>query len=95
MAEFRDRLEWADIWMAMLAVLVLFLASTIGYALFQDHSVQFYYISDHGINGGRNGYCIDGYRYWWANDTGVFCSDDVEKSITVLKQLNDGMTHKK
>lgn len=63
--------------------------------MFQDHRIQFYYMSSNGSGQGHNGYCIDGYRYWWANDFGVFCTDDVEKAITVLKQMNDGMAVKK
>jgi hypothetical protein len=83
--------EWSDTWLAILAFAAVALASLGTYAAFQDHTVRFYYMSDHGSMAGRSGYCIDGYREWYANDSGVFCSDEIQKTVTVLKELNDGL----
>lgn len=84
-------LDWMDIWGALLVLIVVALLSLGGYAIFQDHSIRFYYMSSQGSGMGRNGYCIDGYREWYSNDQGVFCSDDINKSIAVLKELNSGI----
>lgn len=84
--------DWMDIWAAIGTITVLGLLSFGGYAAVQDHSIRYYYLSDHGITQGRNGYCIDGYREWYMNDTGVFCSDDIQKTISVVKQMNDALT---
>lgn len=86
---------WSDFWLGLLSLFAVAVASLFGYATFQDHSVQFYYVSSHGMASGRNGYCIDGYRNWWANDSGVFCSDDVQKTVAVLKELNDALALRK
>ncbi len=83
--------EWSDTFLGFLAIVVLLCFGGVGiaiYAGFQDHRVQFYYMSDHGSGINRNGYCLDGYRQWYSNDTGVFCSDDVQRTITVMNELN-------
>ncbi len=85
--------EWSDTFLMLLAVAILLIVGVVGYGVFQDHSIRFYYLSDHGINGGKNGYCIDGYREWWTNDTGVFCSDDINKTITIVKEMNAELVH--
>src|ERR1700745_2402594 len=82
---------WIDSWAVVLILAALGLMGLGVYAMFQDHSIRFYYISDHGSGTSRNGDCISGYRNWWVNDTGVFCSDDIQKTLSVLKEMNDGL----
>lgn len=86
---------WSDTWLAIGTLIVACLLTVAGYAAFQDHTVQFYYMSDHGAGATRSGYCIDGYRNWYANDSGVFCSDDVQKTVAVLKELNEALAVRK
>jgi hypothetical protein len=86
--------DWLDSWIALGIILVVGLIGIGVYAAFQDHRVKVYYMSDHGAGTVRNGYCVDGYREWWANEYGVFCSDDIEKSLMVLKQMNEGLSKK-
>lgn len=88
---FFERWGWGDTGLTLAVMAGFSLAGLGAFAIFQDHTVQFYYVSDHGNATSRNGYCIDGYRNWWANDSGVFCSDDVQKTILVLKELNSAI----
>ncbi len=88
-------LGWDDMFYFLVTLVTLWLLGLTGFVIFQDHSVQFYYISNHGVQGGMTGYCIDGYRNWYMNDSGVFCSDDIQKTISVLKELNDDLAARK
>ena len=81
--------EWESIWKFFVVLCVCILLVFGCFAAFQDHSVKFYYVSDHGTNNNRAGFCIDGYRQWYMNDTGVFCSDDIQKTISTMKAMNE------
>lgn len=85
--------NWTDTWLAVLVVVCFSVLGLGAFAAFQDHSIRFYYLSDHGVNGGHNGYCIDGYREWYSNDVAVFCSDDINKTLTVVKEMNAELVH--
>lgn len=85
--------DWWDTFLVMALVFILALLCLGGVAIFQDHSIRFYYLSSHGVQGGHNGYCIDGYREWTSNDTGVFCSDDINKTISIVKEMNAELVH--
>lgn len=78
--------EWDEIVFALFALVVCCALFLGGFAVCQDHTIRFYYIAEP-----IKGYCINGYREWTSNDAGVFCSDDIQKTIGVLKQMNDGL----
>ncbi len=80
--------NWANITGSAAMLLTLVMAGIGVFALLQDHSVKMYFMSGQGTQSGHNGYCIEGYRDWWPNEYGVFCSDDVNKSISVLNEMN-------
>lgn len=83
--------EWGDTGLLLSVLFIMGLLGLCTYAGFQNHAVQFYYMSDHGQYQNSNGYCINGYRYWYFNDQGVFCSDDIQKTLNVLKQMNESL----
>lgn len=84
-------LTWSNIWNTLAVLATVGLVGLVAYGAFQDHTVKSYYMSDHGLGQSHTGYCIDGYRNWWINESGVFCSDDIEKTIGVMHQLNDSL----
>lgn len=87
--------EWGDTGLAMFIVGIACAAALSVFALTQEHDIRYYYLSNHGTSSGNSGYCINGYRDWCPNDTGVFCSDEIQKSLAVLKELNAGLAARK
>lgn len=90
----RQDWNWANIYGVILVAIILTFLGLGIYAIPQDHSVKFYFLSGSGTSSGRNGYCVEGYRDWWPNEYSVFCSDDIEKTVAVTKQMNDSLVRR-
>ena len=76
---------WEDVWIGLLALLIVCGLGFWAFAASQDHAVRWYYLSD---SGGKT-FCIDADRNWWPDDQAVYCSDDIQKALDALKRANE------
>ena len=76
------RIDWDEVWIAMLALGVAVAVTLAVTAITADHSVQGYYI---GESYGHE--CIKGHVNWDVDIT-VFCSDEHARVWVTFQQLN-------
>lgn len=76
--------DWGDTFFTALLFFASILISIGMFAIFQDHSVRYYFLSQY-----QKSFCIDGHREWASEDRAVFCSEDIQKTLGVMKTLND------
>lgn len=84
--------DWQDTAWVMFDVGLTVSFVLLVYMLCQDHRVQSYYMSDFGGESHPTGYCINASVNWWADETGVYCSSDIDETTEVLKKLNSTIT---
>lgn len=77
--------DWEDTVCSMLAAVVATVVGTAVFAIWQDHSIQFYFLQD----GGKTGTCVTGHRNWTSDSPAVFCSQDAQVAALVAKQFNE------
>ena len=82
-----DESVWDNLWMALLYVAVSVVASLLLIGAVADHSVRGYYIGP-----GSNATCVVA-SINWDTDVAVFCSDDVQKALAVMKEANAALKH--
>jgi hypothetical protein len=80
--------DWEEAWLGMLYVVVAAVVAFIFVAALADKKPTGYYLSPAGER--TPGICVK-QLVPWDGDPTVFCSDDINKVMTVLKQAQDAV----
>jgi hypothetical protein len=84
--------NYTNLWFCLVVIAAVTAGVIAVKAILADHSPKFYYV-EHSAATGTTLPCVMAYREWYTNGV-VYCSDDVNKAISVMNQMNASIVKK-